>query len=57
MNPIEMAFSKLKAHLRHIEPQNFADVFDAIAQICDLSLPEECWKVSVRRHCSAAHSG
>lgn len=52
-----MAFSKLKAHLRHIEPQNFADVFDAIAQICDLSLPEECWKVSVRRHCSAAHSG
>ena len=44
LNPIEMAFSKLKAHLRRIGARTFTDMFDAIAQVCDLFSPEECWK-------------
>ncbi len=43
MNPIEMAFSKLKAHLRRIGARTFTDMFDAIAEICNLYSPEECW--------------
>lgn len=42
VNPIEIAFSKLKAHLRRIGARSFNDMFDAIAQICDLLSPEEC---------------
>lgn len=43
LNPIEMAFSKLKAHLRRIGARSFTAVFEAIAEICDLYDPEECW--------------
>lgn len=42
LNPIEMAFSKLKAHLRRIGARTFTDLFNAIAEICDLYSPEEC---------------
>lgn len=41
LNPIEMAFSKLKAHLRWIGARTFTDMFNAIAEICDLySIPK-----------------
>lgn len=43
MNPIEMAFSKLKSHLRRIGARTFNDLWKAIGQICDLFDPEECW--------------
>lgn len=43
LNPIEMAFSKLKAHLRRIGARTFTDMFEAIAQVCDLYSPQECW--------------
>lgn len=43
LNPIEMAFSKLKAHLRRIGARSFTAVFNAISDICDLYDPEECW--------------
>ena len=43
LNPIEMAFSKLKAHLRRIGARTFTDMFNAIAEICDLYSTEECW--------------
>ncbi len=43
LNPIEMAFSKLKAHLRRIGAHNFTDMFRALAEICDLYSAEECW--------------
>lgn len=43
LNPIEMAFSKLKAHLRRIGARSFTAVFDAIGQVCDLYDPAECW--------------
>lgn len=43
LNPIEMAFSKLKAHLRRIGARNFTDMFHALTEICDLYTPQECW--------------
>ena len=43
LNPIEMAFSKLKAHLRKAAARNFEDLIDAIGDICGLYQPEECW--------------
>lgn len=43
LNPIEMAFAKLKAHLRRIGARSFTQVFDAIADVCDLFSPQECW--------------
>ena len=43
LNPIEMAFSKLKAHLRRIGARTFTDMFNAIGEICDLYSPQECW--------------
>ena len=43
LNPIEMAFSKLKAHLRRIGARSFTAVFKAIGEICDMYNPQECW--------------
>lgn len=43
LNPIEQAFSKLKAHLRRIGARSFTAVFRAISKICDLYDPTECW--------------
>ncbi len=43
LNPIEMAFSKLKAHLRRTGARTFTDIFRAIGHICDLFSPDECW--------------
>lgn len=36
LNPIEMAFSKLKVHLRRIGARSFTGIFDTIAEIRDL---------------------
>lgn len=43
LNPIWMAFSKLKVHLHRIDAQNVTDVFHAITEICHLFSPEEYW--------------
>lgn len=43
LNPIELAFSKLKAHLPSIGARTFTDMFNALADICDLYTKEECW--------------
>lgn len=43
LNPIEQAYSKLKAHLRRIGARTFTEVFNAIGEICDLYDPTECW--------------
>jgi len=43
LNPIEMAFSKLKANLRRIGARTIDDLWKAIGNICDLYSPEECW--------------
>ena len=42
LNPIEMAFSKLKAHLRRIGARTIETLNDAIADVLDLYSPEEC---------------
>ena len=43
LNPIEMAFSKLKAHLRRVGARAFGAVWRTIGGICDLFSPRECW--------------
>ncbi|MEP7453337.1 IS630 family transposase [Phyllobacterium sp. SB3] len=43
LNPIEMAFSKLKAHLRKAVARSFDLLIEAIGDICNLYQPEECW--------------
>lgn len=42
LNPIEMAFSKLKAHLRKAATRTFDALIQAIGDICNLYSPGEC---------------
>jgi len=42
LNPIEMAFSKLKAHLRRIKARTLDALWRAVGDICDFFTPEEC---------------
>lgn len=44
LNPIEMAFAKLKAHLRRIGARTIEELWKAVGSICDLYTPDECWK-------------
>lgn len=41
-NPIEQAFSKLKAHLRKAAERTIHGLWDAIGRILDLYSPQEC---------------
>lgn len=43
LNPIEMAFAKLKAHLRRIGARTIEALWRAVGDICALYSPEECW--------------
>ena len=43
LTPIEMAFSKLKAHLRRIGARTIDALWKAVGEICDLFDPNECW--------------
>ncbi len=43
LNPIEMAFAKLKAHLRAAEARTYDALWHAIGDICSLFEPDECW--------------
>ncbi len=42
LNPIEQAFSKLKAHLRRIGARTYDDLIAAIGDVCALYQPTEC---------------
>lgn len=42
LNPIEMAFAKLKAHLRARAARTIDDLWKAIGDICALFSPDEC---------------
>ena len=42
LNPIEMAFAKLKAHLRRIGARTIEALWQAVGDICDLYSPLEC---------------
>ena len=35
--------AQIHTHLRRIGVPTFTDIFDAIAGICDLYSPKECW--------------
>lgn len=43
LNPIEQAFSKLKAHLRRIGARSYDDLIAAIGDVCAIFDPTECW--------------
>ena len=43
LNPIEMAFAKLKAHLRRIGARTIDALCTAVGDICGLYSPAECW--------------
>jgi transposase len=42
LNPIEMAFAKLKAHLRRIGARTIGALWRAVGDICALYTPDEC---------------
>ena len=42
LNPIELAYSKLKALLRKHAARTFDAICHAVGKICDLYTPEEC---------------
>jgi transposase len=43
LNPIEMAFAKLKAHLRSAAARTYDALWHAIGDICALFEADECW--------------
>lgn len=43
LNPIEMAFAKLKAHLRKAKARTYDALWKALGDICNLFSPKECW--------------
>lgn len=43
LNPIEMAFAKLKAHLRRIGARTLDALWRAVGEICGLFDPDQCW--------------
>lgn len=42
LNPIEQAFSKVKAHMKPLKPRTVHDLWKAAGEVCDLFKPEEC---------------
>jgi len=52
LNPIEMAFSKLKAHLRAARTRTFQALWNTLGDICRLSGLTKGWRLS-----GAAHHG
>ena len=43
LNPIEMAFSKLKALIRKAAARTYDQLWAAVGQVCDLFFDEECY--------------
>jgi transposase len=43
LNPIEMAFAKLKTLLRKAKARTYDALWRAIGDICGLFEPQECW--------------
>lgn len=43
LNPIEMAFSKLKALIRKAAARNYDQLWAAVGHVCDLFSEEECY--------------
>ena len=43
LNPIEMAFSKLKALIRKAAARTYDELWQAVGHVCDLFTDEECY--------------
>ena len=43
LNPIEMAFSKLKALLRKAAARTYDELWQAVGRVCDLFTDEQCY--------------
>ena len=43
LNPIEMAFAKLKALIRRAAARTCEDLWQAVGHVCDLFTEEECY--------------
>lgn len=43
LNPIEMAFAKLKALIRRAAARTYDDLWKAVGHVCDLFTDEECY--------------
>jgi transposase len=41
-NPIELAFSKFKAHMKRLKPRTVDELWKAAGKVCDLFKPSEC---------------
>ena len=41
-NPIELAFSKFKAHMKRLKPRTIDELCKAARTVCDLFKPDEC---------------
>lgn len=48
LNPIEMAFAKLKALIRKAAARTYDQLWAAVGQVCDLFSDEECYNYFVR---------
>ncbi len=46
-NPIELAYSKLKAHLKRMKPRTVEELWKTTGRVCDLFKPDECWNFFV----------
>ena len=53
LNPIEKAFSKLKALLRKAKARNYDSLWKAVGHVCDLFTPQECWNYFRATECVA----
>ncbi|MBB4640617.1 transposase [Rhizorhapis suberifaciens] len=43
LNPLEMAFAKLKAHSRKAKVRTVDALWQAVGSICELYSPDQCW--------------
>ena len=53
LNPIEMAFSKLKTLLRKAAARTLDELWRAVGNICALFTPDECWNYFKAAGCVA----
>lgn len=42
LNPIELAFSKFKAHMKRLKPRTVDELWRAAGKVCELFKPDEC---------------
>jgi transposase len=54
LNPIEMAFAKLKELLRKLNARTIDQLWRAIGSVCSLFTPDQCWNFF--RHCGYANA-